>query len=266
MKKVISLVLLIVIVLTSLSVFTSTVSAKNDETVIDEKSFNIEIEKNDEEKDIKKLFTMAKSETEAKEEVELDKNNNIVYKIKQNISKSRNSKGDTIQKSVITKFYKIQDEQATANLASPDLKSANFEISSGFLTPNKLKGDGKWDTSSSGYMSVNIYWTESLINNKTYAKLDSANGNVSQLNSGVQVWNLKTTLGQSGITENNGYQVQTIDKDFGQVSSFTQNAPTSWYPVYAQSYSAVVVGCTMTVKLGRSSTSTWTDSLQVIAS
>ncbi|MGL5717059.1 MAG: hypothetical protein ACRCX2_28845 [Paraclostridium sp.] len=181
------------------------------------------------ETDEDKLFDLAKNNENA---ITIDENGYEVYRFTQVEEVSFSKNGEKIQTLSEISFNKVEDKDEVNGRTS--------------LT------ETGWDKTSSAYTSSTINYT--ITGN--YIKLNSCSGSVSQLNSGVTVQNLTVTFGCSAPTV--GTQRET--KNYGTAKSFSYTPPSSWkqVPNMIGGITGSTVGSSMSVKLGRSSSSTWT--------
>lgn len=184
------------------------------------------IQENSIEDDEDILFELAQKNIDGKT---IDENGNEVYRIIQIEEISLTRSGDTLKTYSETSFKKIED-------------SVN--------TRTSITETG-WDKTSSAYIKSTTNYTIS----GNYIKLNSCSGSVSNLNSGVTVYNLTVTIGCSSPII-----PQRVTKDYGKSTSFSYTPPSTWKQVPNVIGGAVGsnVGSSMSIKLGRSSSSTWT--------
>lgn len=176
------------------------------------------------------LFDLAKKNTDSRT---IDENGNYIYKVTQLKEVSMSKSGEKVNTYSETSFHKIEDPNSAKNRAS-------------------IIHDG-WDNTSSAFIKS----TTNYSINGNYIRLTSVSGSVSKLNSGVRVQNLTVNIGCVSPL-NLG---QKVTKNYGTATSFSYTAPSSWKEVpnmTGNGITASVVGSSMLVELGRSSTSTWT--------
>jgi hypothetical protein len=212
---------------------------------------HIVIKENKEVTDIHKLFEKAKQKTEQDVNIaKKDSNKNLIYQTEQLLGVYANENGETLEKTAFTTFQKI-DETVPSQSLSQNVAAV--------ATTQSSKGDGTWDSTSSGYMYSTVYYDKVTYNSKDCVKISYATGGVNNLNSGVRVFGLDVRMGQVGSFAGANNQIKT--QSFGSTTTFTMYPDSTWIPVPAVfGVYGSAVGVNMTVTFGRSSTSTWTDS------